>query len=649
MGKDAAGKIRIDLQLQDARTGETIAVVSREGTESNLADLVSEGGADLRQKLGIGNVAAGDSAQVRAAVPANLEAARLYAEGLVDLQKYDAFAARDVLQKAIAADPNHALSHWALAQSWFGLGYDAKAQEEAKKAFDLSGQLSRENRLAIEARYREFSHDYPAAIEIYRTLYNFFPDHLGYGLSLAGAQLEGGANKECLATIRRIRASSPSFATDPRVDLAESNIRQSLSDYKQEQQIAATAGANARAQGAMLMVASARLEEAWAWEHLGKIEESMAAVSDVRELARGKNPRLEAQATLYSGHLLYDTGKFEDARKFYDQALVEYQKIGDQQGVARSNEAIANVLVEQDKLEEAKRYYEEEIRINREIGREQGLSAGLLGLGNLLEVMGDFAGAAQADQQGLQGFQKLGNKRAIATAMSNWGNVLIEQGNLTEAKSKIEEAATIQREIGYKRGLAFSLSSVAEILRLQDHLEESSKISEQAGALRKEIGDEGNGPRSDLQLAQITLERGHPADAESQARTALASSNKAAKSDLVSQSYAVLAKALLQQGKIKDAQEAAQHAVALAQKLDRSSRFEAAIAAARAEMGAGKFAEAKNKLAPVLAQATENGYFIYIFDARLALAEVALKSGQTGAARAQLTALEKTPAPKGSC
>ncbi len=49
---------------------------------------------------------------------------------------------------------------------------------------------------------------YPAAIEIYRTLYNFFPDHLGYGLSLAEAQLEGGANKECLATIRRIRASS---------------------------------------------------------------------------------------------------------------------------------------------------------------------------------------------------------------------------------------------------------------------------------------------------------------------------------------------------------------------------------------------------------------------------------------------------------
>jgi ATP/maltotriose-dependent transcriptional regulator MalT len=127
----------------------------------------------------------------------------------------------------------------------------------------------------------------------------------------------------------------------------------------------------------------------------------------------------------------------------------------------------------------------------------------------------------------------------------------------------------------------------------------------------------------------------------------VASSNKAAKTDLEAQSDALLAKVLLQQGKIKDAQDAADRAVVLAQKLDRTSRFEAAIAAARVDMGAGKFAEAKNKLAPVLAQATEKGYLLYVFDARLALGEVALKSRQTGAARAQLAALEKDARAKG--
>src|ERR1700757_5427277 len=92
-GKDAGAKIRIDLQLQDARGGETIAVVSRDGIESDLAELVSESGASLRQKLGIAEVSATAARQVRATVPVNSDAARFYAEGLAKLQAYDALAA----------------------------------------------------------------------------------------------------------------------------------------------------------------------------------------------------------------------------------------------------------------------------------------------------------------------------------------------------------------------------------------------------------------------------------------------------------------------------------------------------------------------------------------------------------------------------
>src|SRR5207245_11562421 len=68
LGKDSGGKIRIELQLQDTRAGETIAAVSRDGTESDLADLVSQGGASLRQRLGIGDVSA-NVHQVLASVP----------------------------------------------------------------------------------------------------------------------------------------------------------------------------------------------------------------------------------------------------------------------------------------------------------------------------------------------------------------------------------------------------------------------------------------------------------------------------------------------------------------------------------------------------------------------------------------------------
>src|SRR5206468_3599591 len=130
--------IRIDLQLQDTRGGETIAVISRDGVENDLAELVSGSSFSLRQKLGIAEVSASNARQVRASVPANLEAARLYAEGLARLEQFDALAARELLEQALAADPNHALSHAALAEAWYALGYDPKARDEAAKAFDLS-------------------------------------------------------------------------------------------------------------------------------------------------------------------------------------------------------------------------------------------------------------------------------------------------------------------------------------------------------------------------------------------------------------------------------------------------------------------------------------------------------------------------------
>ncbi len=129
-----------------------------------------------------------DAAAVKASLPSSPEGARLYAEGLARLRIYDEVAARDLLERAVAAEPNHALAHSALAAAWSGLGYDAKALGESKKAYELSTDLSRETRLLIEGRYRAMSNEWPKAVEIYRSLYTFFPDNLDYGLQLARAQ-----------------------------------------------------------------------------------------------------------------------------------------------------------------------------------------------------------------------------------------------------------------------------------------------------------------------------------------------------------------------------------------------------------------------------------------------------------------------------
>ena len=648
LGKDAGGRIRIDLQLQDAANGNTIAAISRDGTESQLADLTSQGGASLRQKLGIGDLAPGDAGQAYSALPANTEAARLYAEGLTKLQNFDALAARDLLEKAVAADPRHALSHAALAQSWSALGYDAKAQAEAKKALDLSEHLSREDRLTVEGRYRIFSHDYPAAIEIYRTLYTFFPDRIDYGLHLAVTQGLAGQDKDSLATIARIRKSGIPGASDGAVDLAEARTLQRMSNFAEQQKVAARAAEKGRAQGAPILVAEALLREGWAWDDLGDTERARAKLTEARELSQGRNPSTAVVADLYLGHVAYDKGDYEAALTSYQRSLEGARKTGDQMGMARAIEAIGNVFVEEGKLEEAKRNYEEALRIDREIDSKAGIGAALGNLGNLLERMGDLDGAARTNEQTAQAYRDMANRRGEATALANGGIVLIERGELATAKSKINAAMALQQQIGYKRGVGFSLSSLSEIARAQDHLDEARKTAEQSLTLRQEIGDESNIARSQVQLAQISINQNRADEAVSLASGAVGVFHRLKSTDDEAISDSALAGAKLAQANIKDAQAAAQLALALAETShNRLVRFTVALASAEVKARMGQRSEAVAALESVLRESRHYGYAEAEFNARLGLGELELHSGKTTAGRARLEQLQSDARSRG--
>ena len=166
-------------------------MVSETGTENDLSDLVSRSARKLRQQLGIPDISQFDATGIRASVPSNPEAMRLYAEGLEKLRAFDALRARDLLLRAVDADPSYPLAHASLARAWMALGYNQNAVTEAKKAVDLAGKLSREDHALVEARYYEASKDWEKAIDTYRALFASFPDNLEYGLYLTNAQIGG--------------------------------------------------------------------------------------------------------------------------------------------------------------------------------------------------------------------------------------------------------------------------------------------------------------------------------------------------------------------------------------------------------------------------------------------------------------------------
>ncbi len=527
MGATGGGKIRVDFRLQDAAAGETIASVSETGTERELLDLVSRSGAEIRGKLGIGQPSTSDTSGVRASLPGNSEAARLYAEGLAQLQVMDALAARDLLLKAVKADPKHAPTHAALAEAWSALGYDSRAAAEARQALDLSQNLSREERLFVEGRYHEFSREWPQAIESYRTLAGFFPDNLDYGLRLAASQAAGGLGKDALATIESLRSLPFQASDDARIDLAEANAAAVIGDFKRSEAAAGRAVVKGRAQGTQQVVAQARSKQGWAIERLGQSNDAAAALAEARGLFTAAGDRMGAAIALQlTGHLLYDKGNFAEARKAYEDSMVVFRALGNQGRVANSLNNIGNVYYDQGQLAQALQFYEQAIAAYREIDDKSGVAGGLGNLANVLDNMGNLPESLKMQQAGLAAFREVGDQRGTASTLSNLGNVLVEMGELEAAQAKYTEALEIDTQIEYKRGTAFALFGLADVLTQRGDLPQARQKAEEAANIRRELGDQLNGALSQMELAIIAFEEGNEAESEGLIRTAMAQFEK---------------------------------------------------------------------------------------------------------------------------
>jgi len=636
-------KIRLDIRLQDTAAGETIALLSETGTQSELLDLVSRTGAELREKLGVGMVPAGEESNVRASLPSKPGAARLYSEGLAKLRVYEAQQARDLLEKAVAVDPSHGPSHAALASAWSALGYDAKARDEAQKAFELSSNLSRQEKLSIEGGYRELLRDWPKAIQSYRTLWGLFPDNVDYGLRLANAQTAAGEGSEAMKTIQALQQLPSPATEDARIDLAEATAASSLGDFKHAQAAASRAIKRGQAQAANLVVAQALLAGGGASERIGQADEATKMFLQAQQLfTAAGDQRGSAVAVMRAGDVFYDKGDFESARKRFEESLATFRKLGAQQNVSAALNRIGNVAYSLSNLQEARDYYQETLKIDRDTGNRAGIAGGLGNLGNVLDSMGDLKGSLQLNRECLQAFTEIGDKRGMGSTLSNLGGVFQEVGDLPNAKQNYEQAIEVQKETAYRRGEAFATFGLADVYLAQGDLVQARKYSEQALQMRQDLGETLNVALSNLQLANLALEEGHPAQAETLVRGSIPEFEKQSAWDLESNAYAILARSALEQKDLQTARDAAEQSTTLAHKTgNRPPIFDSALASARVLSGEGKTAQAISTLQGVLADAKKVGYIPYQFEARLVLGQVEMQSGKVVAGRSRLSALEK--------
>jgi TolB-like protein len=645
IGDEARRQLRIDLRVLDTESGDAVARIAESGREAELFDLVARIGRTMRSQLGVSEVNAKNEGQLRTALPANVEAARAYAEGLSSLRLQDATAARDRLAKAIALESTHALSHVAQARAWSALGYDSHAQDEARRALDLSIGMPREQQLFVAAYNYRVVHDWPKAIAAYRTLVSFFPDNVDYALGLAEVQWLGQRANDALETINRLRELPSPQRDDPRIDLARCEALAALTYHQKLVEAADLTIQKARGRGADSIVANAARLQSMAYMRLGKCDQAIDAARDAKvTFTRLEDRRGMAQANDAIILCQMGRGDYADALLLSDESLRISEELGDRRGIAAALNRSAGILSDLGRSTEATARWERAAEIAREINDRGRLNIVLGNLASERAGRGDLLAARRTFEEAIGRRRHLDDRSHLAFLLIEYAWLLRDLGELVPAFKTVEEGMAIARELGESYKVARGLELRATLLRSSNDLSGARSAITEAIRMFGSAGEVQSALAAKAQLADIELEDGRLDAAESLTRGLVASlGERHGTARVLSTAHAQLARVLLAKRELAGARrELAAASAAAPLQLVFGERQALALLQARVEAAAGSASAARRRLGAVLADSRRAHFPELELEARLALLQLGKSDRRKSAEQARALSAEAT-------
>ena len=650
----AGDQLRVDLRLQNAVTGEMLPSVSEAGNAVGLFDLVTRMGTDVRQNLGVESATAAELAEGKSAMSSDPTALRLYSEGIDKLHNFDALRACDLFELSVKSDPKFALAHSALAEAWLTLGYDERAEQEAKTLYELSGELGREQRLFIEGRYREAARQWKEAITAYSALFAFFPDNVEYGLRLARAQREATQFRDALDTAQTLKRLAAPASQDPRIDLEEARAYSYLAEAGKAKSAAMAAQQKAAARGQRLLSAQVDLFVEGAvggmlWGSGGH-QERLAGLDHVRQTCEAVGDlNCAGQALLYVAEAQENE---PSSLQVLEQAREVFTRIGNEAGMAEVRRHMGVLWVHQGKLELARVEYGLALAICDKTDNRSCVRALMMDDGNISYLQGDMPAAAKQYREVLNQAIQAGETGDIGWALSSLAEVEQIQGNLDETSETLQQLAKLETDA--RGGIQPATQTAIGGLECdQGRLHEARTTLERASA--QELGPEGNRDArfSLMALATVDLAEKRPAEAEKKLRP-MADFWEARKRVYWGvPAFDLLAQALLAQNKLSEAQAAIRRGGAL---LGNSPpayfALHFALTAAQVDVAAhpGDSATTRHAMESVhrvMTEAQRYGMGKLKLEARLVEGGIEVHSGEETVGRSHLEGLEHDAAEKG--
>jgi DNA-binding winged helix-turn-helix (wHTH) protein/tetratricopeptide (TPR) repeat protein len=547
IGTPPHARLRIDVRLQDTNSGEVLSEIAEIGGADDLFGIVSRAGEKLRDKLGVSRTRDANELLAETSLPSNPEAARFYSLGLEKLRANDFPLAHGLFEQAVAADPKFPFSHAMLSRADLFTGHFDTARAEAKRGLDLSAGLSREQRMQIEASYDEANGERAKAADIYRVLFDLYPDNLDYGLQLAKLQRDSYHPDESMATVRRLRQLPPPLRDDPLIDIRE-GILMMASDLGAAEKLYRSAAQKAIAQDRRQVYA--RAEQSLCYlnpKHLQDAPECREAYNIFSAAGNqdfaGSVLQLMAEHQRLTGHPL-------EAIPLYAKAIQMLKDGGDYEGVGVALNNLSLIYETQGQWARAEDTYKEARKNFAAVNDRINLGIVVANIADIEGARGNFQGADQLYRQAWE------IDDAAKPALDQYphiahANLLMITGHLDQATSELKPQIDSLHATGVDPWQnANALTGLGDIQRQQGNFNAAQKSYQDAVDLLKSAN--GSAYNQQVALAQLLIERGHPDQAEHVLRQVIASFEKDRNAGDEFGAYLALCKALLAQRKIPE-------------------------------------------------------------------------------------------------
>ncbi|MHB8539971.1 MAG: tetratricopeptide repeat protein [Candidatus Acidiferrales bacterium] len=646
LGGPQDGTVRVDFRLQDAQTGEILYEGAETGSERQFFGLVAKVGVELRERLGLPMISESEEADVVSSLPSDPDANRFYSLGLEKLRDFDDAAAKDLFLQAEELAPRFPLVHLMLFRAWGALGYDQKAKNEIKTAYDLSVGLPETDKLQVEGAYFQSLNNLDRAAAAYRALYTLYPDSVDYAEQFIVVLNAAGRREEALAVVKQLRKLPPPASDDPRIDFWQAQLI-SYSNGPAARPFMEKAVAEAASRGQRLLYARFRLAQCLGSIYTDQAQYSMGWCKEAYDIFMSAGNRLyAADALRIMGDRTGSQGNFDGARAYYHRALALLSQLGEHEktGAVLNNMAVTEE--NQGRIDDAEKLFLKAKRNFEECGDTLNVGVALANIGDIFLERGDLRAAEKQYQDALGVSQSqaphVGEYEVYAIS-----EVRLLEGDVDGARHYAEQASQLAQSRGAWGDIAQAASGLGDVSLAAGDLPGARQKYEKALAIDQKANDQFGTAEMQAALADISIEDGKPSEAEAPLRKSLAEfhADKVTMDEIRAETD--LSRVLLREDKLAHAREIISDAAALsASTRDPGLKLPVAIQDARIEAAEilsrtksrPDLSDPRRKLQNVLATARRLGYYGIECNARLALGELELRENPP-VARAHLAEL----------